>query len=62
MKRSTELKNIIRLALNRRATLLKRLDKACAQGNDVKADQISSVLAYENELIYNATKDLEAQQ
>jgi hypothetical protein len=58
MKRSTELKNIIRLAQNRRATLIKRLDKV--RGNDVKADQISQYLAYENELIYNATKDLEA--
>ena len=60
MKRSTELKNIIRLALLRRNTLLKRLDLACAQANDVKADRIQSFLAYENELIYNATKDLEA--
>ena len=60
MKRSTELKNIIRLAQNRRATLIKRLDKACSEGNDVKADQIGSYLAYENELIYNATKDLAA--
>jgi hypothetical protein len=60
MKRSTELKNIIRLAQQRRATLIKRLTKACEKADDVKADQISSYLARENELIYNATKDLEA--
>lgn len=60
MARISELKNIIRLAQKRRATLLKRLDLACNKGNDVKADQLNGYLAYENQLIYNATKDLEA--
>ena len=62
MQRSTELKNIIRLAQKRRATQLKRLDLACAKQDEVKADQISMFIAYENELIYNANKDLEAAQ
>ena len=60
MARISELKNIIRLAQKRRATLLKRLDLACNKGDDVKADQLNGYLSYENQLIYNATKDLEA--
>jgi len=60
MARISELKNIIRLAQKRRATLLKRLDLACAKQDDAKADQLRGYLAYENELIYNANKDLEA--
>jgi hypothetical protein len=62
MKRSTELKRIIRLAQRRRDTLLRRLDQACERGSDARADQISLYLSYENELIYNATRDLEAQR
>jgi hypothetical protein len=61
MKRSTELKNIIRLAQRRHATLCKKLELACLKRDDIKADRISSFLAYENELIHNATKDLETQ-
>ena len=62
MARISELKNIIRLAQRRRETLLKRLDLACAKQDDAKADQLNGYLAYENELIYNASKDLEAAQ
>ena len=60
MKRSTALKNVIRLAQRRRNTLLKRLDLACARADDIAADRILDSLYFENELIYNATKDLEA--
>ena len=60
MARISELKNIIRLAQKRRATLLKRLDLACAKQDDAKADQLRGYLAYEVELIYNTSKDLGA--
>ena len=55
-----ELRKTYNLAVKRRATLIKRLEVAQAQHNDVKCDQIYMRLAFENELIHNCAKELEA--
>ena len=48
-----ELRNIMRLALARRQTLIKRLDLARSQYDDVKCDQLMMRLQGENEIISN---------
>lgn len=55
-----ELRKIYNLAVKRRATLIKRLQAAQAKQDEVKCDQIYMRLAFENELIDNCSKDLEA--
>lgn len=56
--KAAQLKQIIKLATNRRNTLIARLARAQAQQNDVKCDEIYAAMARENELIENATRDL----
>lgn len=55
-----EIRNAYKLAVKRRATLIKRLEVAQSKQDNVKCDQIYMRLAYENELIHNCAKDLEA--
>ena len=55
-----ELRKTYNLAVKRRATLIKRLQAAQAKNDSVKCDQIYMRLAFENEIIDNCAKDLEA--
>ncbi len=57
MKAST-LRNIIRLATARRATAIRRLEAARLRGDDVRCDQIYSVIAHENDIIDSHTEAL----
>ena len=57
MLKVKELARIVTLATARRATLLKRLEKAQLKQDDVKCGLIYSAIARENELIQNASHD-----
>lgn len=47
----SEYKQILNLALKRRETLIKRLNKARAKGDDTKCEQIFYLLSVENDNI-----------
>lgn len=53
-----ELQQIVKLAEQRRATAILRLHKAQEQGNDAKCDQLYAKIAYNNEIIENATNSI----
>jgi len=46
-----EYKQVLKLALKRRETLIKRLDKARVKGDDTKCEQIFYLLSIENDNI-----------
>ena len=58
MARISELKNIIRLAQKRRATLIKRIEQARAAYNDSRCDQIMMQLQGENQIISDCRQQL----
>lgn len=59
---SLNYQHIMNLAVKRRDTLIKRLNKACEQADDVRADQIMMMLQGENEIIGNCKQMLEQSQ
>jgi hypothetical protein len=57
--KATELKSIIKAATARKSTAYKRLEKAQSKQDSVKCDQIRAIIAYNNQIIQNASTDLE---
>jgi hypothetical protein len=55
----SEYKQILNLALKRRETLIKRLDRAREKGDDSKCDQIYHLLSVENDNIGYCKQKLE---
>jgi hypothetical protein len=54
--------HIMNLALKRRATLIKSLDKARDKGNDVKCDELCYRISIENDNIFFCKQKLEQAQ
>jgi hypothetical protein len=54
--------HIMNLAVKRRATLVKRLDKARESGNEIKCDQLCYSISIENDNIYFCKQKLEQAQ
>jgi hypothetical protein len=51
-------KHIMNLAIKRRETLVKRIERARAKFDDVKCDQITMQLQAENSIIYDCRQQL----
>ena len=51
--------HILNLALKRRATLVKRLDKARVKGDDTKCDELCYLLSIENDNIHFCQRKIE---
>jgi len=51
-------KHIMNLAIKRRETLVKRIERARAKFDDVKCDQIMMQLQAENSIIYDCRQQL----
>jgi hypothetical protein len=56
----SEYKQILKLALKRRETLIKQLDRARVKGDDTKCDQLCLWLSVENDNIGYCKQQLEA--